>query len=106
MHDHMKALAQFFSESPVLQSTVMSMVITFLRIAYDSKEEPWQRTALEMSLAGCLSITAGSLLAFFGAPQETLLGVGGAVGFIGVKKIRQIALRYLTTKAEGQVPTE
>ncbi|KAB7712830.1 phage holin, lambda family, partial [Plesiomonas shigelloides] len=50
---------------------------------------------LEGALCGALSLSFVSGMKWFGIPDDAAAFVGGMVGFIGVEKLRVIALRIL-----------
>lgn len=96
-------LERFFdwaaSLPPEWQGFIMSFVISILRVIYDAKETRPMRIFLEALICGGLSLCASTVISWLGLPQSLSIAAGGAIGFIGVMKIRQLALRYFNTKA-------
>lgn len=85
---------------PSVKGAVMAFVIAVLRIVYDRQETSNVRIVLEAAICGCLSLSFSGALGWLGAPESVAVAFGGAVGFIGVTKIRQLALTWLGKKAD------
>jgi lambda family phage holin len=84
---------------PAIQGAIMAAVIALLRVLYDDKETTRTRIGLEAALCGCLSLTCSSGLSWVGAPDSVAVAIGGGIGFIGVTKLRELAISWLGKKA-------
>jgi lambda family phage holin len=84
---------------PSIKGAIMAFVIAVLRIIYDRQETSNVRIVLEAGICGCLSLSFSGALGWLGAPESVAVAIGGAVGFIGVTKIRELAINWLTKKA-------
>ncbi|MNC03783.1 Phage holin family (Lysis protein S) [compost metagenome] len=97
-------LAWLSQHAPLLYAGGLSFVMALLRIIYGGGTR--RQAVLEASL--CMLLTAGAfpLLEYFGLPQNLAAGLGGGIGFIGVKKIADFADRFadfkLPSKGTGQ----
>lgn len=85
---------------PEWQGFIMSFFIAILRVIYDAKETRPMRIFLEALICGGLSLCASTVIGWAGLPQSLSVAAGGAIGFIGVMKIREIALRYFKLKVK------
>ncbi|MDD2092402.1 phage holin, lambda family [Pseudomonas guariconensis] len=98
------ALAWLSQHSPLIYAGILSFVTALLRIIYGGGTR--RQAILEASL--CMLLTAGAfpLLEYFGLPQNLAAGLGGGIGFLGVKKIAGLADRFadfrLPRRTEGQ----
>jgi lambda family phage holin len=86
-------VALFQQHSPLLYGAIASIILAFLRQIYEG-EHPWRRMTLEAVLCGALSVVLVSGLHWFSVPQSAATFVGGMVGFLGVEKVRWLALRW------------
>lgn len=97
-------LAWLSSHAPLLYAGALSFVMAALRIIYGGGTR--RQAVLEASLCTLLTAGAFPLLEYFGLPQNLAAGLGGGIGFIGVKKIADFADRFadfkLPTKGAGQ----
>ena len=92
-------LAWLSQHAPLLYAAALSFAISALRIIYGGGTR--RQAALEALL--CTLFTAGAfpLLEYFGLPQNLAAALGGGIGFIGVKKISDLADRF----ADFKLPT-
>ena len=104
---------------PYLMGPVMAFIVAIVRAMYDRKESDKLRAFLDAVLCGFLTVTAMAALIFL-VPEKYLIvdptnpvsqmyrdalmyacaGIGGAIGFIGAEKIRELALRFLRNKVK------
>ncbi|PPC77923.1 phage holin, lambda family [Pokkaliibacter plantistimulans] len=89
------AIWHALSTSPTWQGAVMAAVISVLRVLYDGKETKPVRLALEALISGALTLCSGSLIAWLGLPENVVMAVGGAIGFLGVATLRGLAIRWV-----------
>lgn len=107
MHDKDPSLwAALFAwlsvHQPQLYAAMMSVGIAALRVIYGGGTR--RQALLEGALCGGLTLTLISAFEYFGLPQSLSTFVGGWVGFLGVRKIADIADRvsdWKLPKREG-----
>lgn len=73
----------------------MAFIVAILRVVYDKEETTRMRICLEALLCGFLTLAAASVITWLELPESLSVAVGGAVGFIGTVKLREVALRYI-----------
>ncbi|MCE0989329.1 phage holin, lambda family [Pseudomonas putida] len=97
-------LAWLSQHAPLLYAGALSFVMALLRIIYGGGTR--RQAVLEACLCTLLTAGAFPLLEYFGLPQNLAAGLGGGIGFIGVKKIADLADRFsdfkLPRRTEGQ----
>lgn len=76
----------------------MAFVLSVLRLIYEGKEQRWQRIFIESLICGALTLSASAVIDWAGMPHSMTTAAGGAIGFIGVVKLRQMALKYLNIR--------
>lgn len=86
------------SHHPQLYAFGLSVAIAVVRVIYGNGG--WRQMALEGALCGLATLTLVPLLAYFGLPDSMATFVGGAVGFMGVEKLREYADRIIGKKIE------
>jgi len=87
-----QALAAWLeSVAPSLYALGLSVAIAVLRVVYGGGNA--RQMALEGALCGLATLTLVPLLEYFGLPQSMATFAGGAVGFIGVEKLREWAIK-------------
>jgi len=86
--------------TPEVKAVIMSVIIAFLRIYYDDKENRWQRICLEAALCGAMSYCISAGLTYFNLPQGVSVFFGGLVGFLGVDFIRAKAKQAVTKRVD------
>lgn len=86
---------------PEISGAVMAIVMSVLRILYDSKSKakPF-RIVLESLICGALTLTAGSAIQALGADSRWIFFVGGVIGYFGPVTVRAVALKYFNSRAE------
>lgn len=84
---------------PTIYGVILAILIAYARLIYDGvdRKNRW----IEAMLCGALTLPVSNALEFFGVSASLAPAVGGAVGFIGVNKIREIAIRFLNKRAGG-----
>ncbi|HDH0767287.1 TPA: phage holin, lambda family [Klebsiella pneumoniae] len=82
-------------ETPI-GGVLMSITITILRVAYTGGG--WRQMLLEGALCGALTLTAASCMGLIGLPPAATIALGGAIGFIGVEKVRGVLIRVLNQR--------
>jgi lambda family phage holin len=88
-------LVQFWAATKIM---IIAGIVAFLRIAYDGKEEKWQRITLEVLLCSVLAQGFHELFGMFGFNLPVF--VSTAVGVIGVYPIRQLMKKKFIEKVE------
>lgn len=86
------------SHHPQLYAFGLSVAIAVVRVIYGNGG--WRQMVLEGALCGLATLTLVPLLAYFGLPDSMATFVGGAVGFMGVEKLREYADRIIGKKIE------
>lgn len=82
---------------PQLYAMALSIGIAVLRVVYGGGTR--RQMALEGALCGLVTLALVPLLEWAGLPQSMATFAGGAVGFMGVEKLREYADRFLSKKA-------
>lgn len=85
---------------PYVWGALLAFTIAILRVRYNDPNAARRRVLLEAAICGCLSLTLSGSLEWLNAPQSASVALGGAVGFIGINKIRALALGWLGKKAD------
>ncbi|WP_090138313.1 phage holin, lambda family [Kosakonia oryziphila] len=82
---------------PQIFGAGMAAVIAYGRLIYDgaTRKNKW----LEGILCGALSLCITSALDVVGLPVSISPFVGGVIGFVGVDKLREIAISALKRRA-------
>ncbi len=91
-------LAWFSVHQPQLYAFLLSVGIAVLRVVYGRGSR--RQMFLEGALCGLVTLALVPLLEWLGLPQSMATFVGGAVGFMGVEKIRDYADRWLGRKVD------
>ena len=76
----------------------LSVAIAVVRVIYG--KGGWRQMLLEGALCGFATLTLVPLLAYFGLPESMATFAGGAVGFMGVEKLREYADRLIGRKVD------
>ncbi|WP_226020179.1 phage holin, lambda family [Serratia symbiotica] len=82
-------------ETPI-GGVLVSILITLLRVAYTGGGV--RKMLLEGALCGALTLTAASCMGLVGLPPAATIALGGAIGFIGVEKVRSVLIRVLNQR--------
>lgn len=86
---------------PQISGALLAMLIAYARIVYDGergREGEW----VEGILCGLLTLALTSGLTFVGLPIDIAPAIGGGIGFIGVKRLRKVALREFDKRTGGK----
>lgn len=87
-----------------LYASMIAVVMSFLRIAYDYStgrhKRTWLATFTEAFLCGAITLAMASGLELFGIPATAATMVGGGIGFFGVEKIREVGYSWLDKKSK------
>ena len=92
-HDLLEILQSWWRGDTPIGAVVMSVVMACLRVAYAGGSI--KNLIFEGLLCGALTLTFVSALEYLHLPKSLSIAVGGAVGFIGVKVIRAVAVKLL-----------
>lgn len=84
-------LAWLSSVAPSLYALALSVTVAVLRVIYGGGSH--RQMILEGALCGLATLTLVPLLEYFGLPQSMATFVGGSVGFLGVEKLREWAIK-------------
>ncbi|WP_148276815.1 phage holin, lambda family [Pseudomonas donghuensis] len=84
---------------PQLYAAGLSVGIAALRVVYGGGTR--RQMFLEGALCGLITLALVPLLEWMGLPQGMATFAGGAVGFMGVEKLRGYSDRFMTRKVEG-----
>ncbi len=87
----------FAHHQVAIHAVGLSMLISVVRVVYGGGRA--RQIALESVLCGLVTVAIIPLLEVLGLPQSMASFVGGCVGFIGVDKLREIAIRFAKNKA-------
>ncbi|WP_036773194.1 phage holin, lambda family [Photorhabdus australis] len=81
---------------PQISGSLLAVLICYGRLIYDGIER--KKRWVEPLLCGALSWGVSSGLELFGIPGSVSPALGGAIGFIGVEKLREFALRAINKR--------
>lgn len=93
------ALAWLVLHQPQLFAAGLSVVVAVLRVMYGGGTR--RQMCLEGALCGLVTLSLVPLLEWMGLPQSMATFAGGAVGFLGVEKVRGYYERAAARKVEG-----
>lgn len=89
-------LAWLSQHAPLLYAALLSFAMAAVRIIYGGGTR--RQAGLEACLCALFTAGAFPLLEYFGLPQNLAAALGGGIGFIGVKKIADLADRFADFK--------
>lgn len=92
-------IAWLIAHQPQLYAAGLSVGIAALRVLYGGGSR--RQMYLEGALCGLVTLALVPLLEWLGLPQGMATFAGGAVGFMGVEKLREYSDRFMSRKAEG-----
>ncbi|PHM38194.1 holin [Xenorhabdus mauleonii] len=81
---------------PQISGSILAILICYGRLIYDGVER--KNRWVEALLCGALSWSVSSGLEMFGIPGSFAPAIGGAIGFIGVEKVRGFAIRAINKR--------
>ncbi|WP_412524060.1 phage holin, lambda family [Brenneria populi] len=84
---------------PQLFGAILAVLIRYGMLIYNGTEK--KNEWVEGLVCGLLTLAITSSLDMFGLPISVSPAIGGAVGFIGVKKLGQAAIRALNNRVGG-----
>ncbi|MCS4282442.1 lambda family phage holin [Pseudomonas sp. BIGb0278] len=87
------------AHQPQLFAAGLSIGIAVLRVVYGGGTR--RQMFLEGALCGLITLALVPLLEWMGLPQGMATFAGGAVGFMGVEKLRGYSDLFLSRKAQG-----
>ena len=90
-------LAWLSVHAPSVYAFCLSVIVAVVRVVYGGGTT--RQMALEGAMCGLATLTLVPLLQYLGLPQSMATFAGGLVGFIGVEKLRDIAIRFGERKA-------
>ncbi|MEQ5135843.1 phage holin, lambda family [Providencia alcalifaciens] len=97
MKEHFAEILEMVKNAlPQLSSVALAIFIRYACLIYDgdTRKNKWA----ECLLCGALSWAALSGAEFIGFPNSASGMIGGAIGFLGVEKIREIAHRMINKR--------
>lgn len=92
-------LAWALAHQPQLYAAGLSVAIAALRVVYGGGTR--RQMILEGALCGLITLALVPFLEWMGLPQGMATFAGGAVGFLGVEKLRGYSDLFLSRKAQG-----
>ncbi|SNB84574.1 phage holin, lambda family [Pseudomonas sp. URIL14HWK12:I8] len=87
------------AHQPQLYAAGLSVAIAVFRVMYGGGNR--RQMLLEGALCGLITLALVPLLEWMGLPQGMATFAGGAVGFMGVEKLRSYSDLFLSRKAQG-----
>ncbi|NYA45749.1 phage holin, lambda family [Serratia fonticola] len=94
-----EVLASWWRGDVPIGGVVMAVVMAVLRMAYAGSG--WKETIFEGLMCGAVSLTIYSALDFFDVPRALTVGIGGFIGFVGVKKLGSFLTGYVGNRFGG-----
>lgn len=91
-------LAWLGSVAVILYPPAMSVAMAVLRVVYGGGTR--RQMILEGSLCGLCTLSCVPLLEFLGLPSGMATFAGGAIGFVGVDKLRIYAGQYIDARVK------
>lgn len=85
-------LAWLSTHAPSVYALLLSVTVAVVRVIYGGGTR--RQMVLEGVMCGLATLTLVPLLQYLGLPQSMATFAGGLVGFIGVEKLRDIAIRF------------
>lgn len=85
-------LAWLSMHAPSVYAFLLSVTVAVVRVIYGGGTR--RQMVLEGVMCGLATLTLVPLLQYLGLPQSMATFAGGLVGFIGVEKLRDIAIRF------------
>ena len=79
---------------------LISMLTALLRSLYSKSS--CRELILEILLCGTLTISATSVVIYLNAPENIIIGIGGIIGFIGVRKTREYLIVFIQKRLSGK----
>lgn len=92
-------LASWWRGDVPIGGVLMAIVMAVLRMAYAGSG--WKETIFEGLMCGAVSLTVYSALDYFDVPKALTVGIGGFIGFVGVKKLGSFLSGYVGNRFGG-----
>ena len=92
-------IAWVIAHQPQLYAAGLSVAIAVFRVMYGGGNR--RQMLLEGALCDLITLALVPLLEWMGLPQGMATFAGGAVGFMGVEKLRSYSDLFLSRKAQG-----
>ena len=83
--------------APQLYAPALSVTIAVFRVIYGGGSH--RQMMLEGALCGLATLSLVPALQYLGLPENMSTFAGGAVGFLGVEKLRELADKFIERKA-------
>lgn len=93
------ALAWLMDNWPAVYGALLAMSISFLRVTYDGGSG--KSRLIESVMGGLITLAATSGTTMLGVPYEASPFIGGMVGVLGVRIIREKAETMFNKKGES-----
>lgn len=95
-------LAWLSQHSPTIYAATLSFVMAALRIVYGGGTR--RQALLEATICMLLTTSLIAVLEYFGLPAALATPAGIWIGFLGVKKIADLADRFADLRLPGRKP--
>lgn len=92
-------LASWWRGDVPIGGVVMAVVMAVLRMAYSGSSK--RETFFEGLMCGAVALTTYSALDYFDVPKALTVGIGGFIGFVGVKKLSAFLSGYVGNRLGG-----
>lgn len=100
MHDDQGLWHFVTSIPPFVQGAILSFAISVLSALYEDKEPNWLQVISGGLICGGITLSLWGLNKYLGLPDAIGVFAGGAVGFIGVKPLKRLLLKFLNAHAQ------
>ena len=101
MNDQPDLIAQILgwisAVAPQLYAPALSVTIAVFRVIYGGGSH--RQMLLEGAMCGLATLSLVPALQYLGLPDNMATFAGGAVGFLGVEKLRELADKFIERKA-------
>ncbi len=84
--------------APHLKAALLAIVVAVIRIYHDDRKTDPMKVFLEALLCGCLALLASYAGRAMGVDPDWLAFTGGAIGYLGSRTVRQLAMRFIDLK--------
>lgn len=92
-------LAAWWRGDVPIGGVIMAVVMAVLRMAYSGSS--LRETLFEGLMCGAVALTTYSALDYFDVPKALTVGIGGFIGFVGVKKLSSFLSGYVGNRFGG-----
>lgn len=83
-----------------IMAPLLSFLLAFLRTIYQNDGNSWRRRFLESTICGFVTLSATYAIEALGLHGDWKYAVAGAIGFLGIEYIREVAKRFINRKVE------